>query len=181
MTTVFLSLGSNEGKRGYYLEKMAGKLLSVMEHRLARSQVMETEPLGMYGSQRWFLNLIVRSGFGGTARELLAECNRIERELGRVREKPLSTRAAREARTADIDILLFGHSVIREKSLIVPHPRLFERRFCLEGLLQLGPFWTIPDTGITVRKHYDQMPPHVRGQRIIFIGSKNDGRRQEQT
>jgi 2-amino-4-hydroxy-6-hydroxymethyldihydropteridine diphosphokinase len=177
MTTVFLSLGSNKGKRKYYLEKMVDMLSSVMEPNIRRSRVMETEPLGMHGCSRWFFNLVVRADFTGTPAELLLDCNRIERALGRRREKLLC------ARTADIDILLFGRSVIRERSLIVPHPRLLERRFCLEGLRQVGPSWKIPGTGITVKGHCDRMPPHVRSQRIIFIsGNANgngNGRRQE--
>jgi 2-amino-4-hydroxy-6-hydroxymethyldihydropteridine diphosphokinase len=175
MTTVFLSLGSNAGRREYYLEEMCGRLSSVMEQAVIPSQLMETEPLGMPGCQRWFLNCIVRAVFSGTPDELLAECNRIESDLGRTREKPFS------ARTADIDILLFGHAVIREESLIVPHPRMLRRRFCLEGLRQVGPAWKIPGTGLTVSEQCGRMPPHVRNQRIIFMNGKNHSPGQEQT
>jgi 2-amino-4-hydroxy-6-hydroxymethyldihydropteridine diphosphokinase len=156
---------------------MAEKLEFIMDSGLTQSQVMETEPIGMSGDQRWFLNLIVRASFAGTPQELLAECNRIERELGRnrTREKQLS------ARSADIDILLFGHVIIMEKSLIVPHPRFLERRFCLEGLRQIGARWKVPGTGITVGEHYERMPPHVRRQRIIFMNGKNHGMHQGKT
>lgn len=175
MTTVFLSLGTNaERRRRFYIEKMVTELACVMEPDIAQSQVMETEPLGMADGQRWFLNLIVRAGFSGNPTALLAECNRIEKDLGRIREKPL------EARTADIDILLFGHALIREESLIVPHPRLLARRFCLEGLRQVGPFWKVPGTGFTVSEHCRRMPQHVRDQRIIFTVGKELGPRQEQ-
>jgi 2-amino-4-hydroxy-6-hydroxymethyldihydropteridine diphosphokinase len=169
MTTVFLSLGTNRERRTYYLDKMVAKLTCIMDPGIVRSQVMETEPLGMPRGQRWFLNLIVRAGFNGTPLELLAECNRIEKELGRTREKPL------EARTADIDILLFGHALIREESLIVPHPRVLARRFCIEGLQQVGPFWKVPGTGFTVSEHCRRMPPHVSDQRIIFMAGKEFG------
>jgi 2-amino-4-hydroxy-6-hydroxymethyldihydropteridine diphosphokinase len=166
MTTVFLSLGTNRGNRRLFCTAMAQKLLSVTGPGMRLSPVMETEPLEMPSGQRWFLNIVARCRFKGTPEELLAECNRIERELGRRR----GTRSAvRSARTADIDILLFGHEIIRKKYLTVPHPRILSRRFCLEGLCRVGPYWKLPGTGLTMAQHFRGMRTHVSRQRIIFL------------
>jgi 2-amino-4-hydroxy-6-hydroxymethyldihydropteridine diphosphokinase len=145
-----------------------------MEHGIRRSFVMETEPVGMPPGQRWFLNLIVCAGYKGSPEDLLAQCNRIEEELGRFRQKPLA------ARTADIDILLYGHTVIRKKSLTVPHPQILNRRFCLEGLVQLGPYWKLPDTDVTMSEHYRHMARKVRNQKVV-LKRENHCRRQGQS
>ena len=163
MPIVFLSLGSNLGNRRRLIEEMAQKCGRVLDGPMARSQLMATEPVGMPGQQRWFVNLLIRGRFPGRARELLLECNRIEDELGRTR----ATRWA--ARTADIDILLFGHEIIHDRRLVVPHPRILQRRFCLEGLRQVCPFFIVPGTGKTVMEHFCTMDGQVRRQKIIFM------------
>ena len=48
-------------------------------------------------------------------------------------------------RTCDLDILLAGDEVVDEPGLSVPHPRLAERRFALEPLLELDPGLSLPD------------------------------------
>jgi 7,8-dihydro-6-hydroxymethylpterin-pyrophosphokinase len=69
----------------------------------------------------------------------------IEREAGRTRG---SERHA--PRTLDLDLLLFGSRVIDEPDLVVPHPRLHERGFVLEPLLELAPLLVHPVLGETV-------------------------------
>jgi 2-amino-4-hydroxy-6-hydroxymethyldihydropteridine diphosphokinase len=175
MATVFLSLGSNVGNRRFYIEKMIGKLASVMEPGLRQSLLMETEPVGMPAEEPWFLNCIVCAGFGGSARSLLAECKRIERELGRTGKMSM------KARTADIDILLYGHAMIREPSLVVPHPRILDRRFCLEGLRLVGPYWKLPGSKLTITEQWRHMPQRVSRQKIIFMSGKNPSSGQGQS
>ena len=48
-------------------------------------------------------------------------------------------------RTCDLDLLLYGDEVVDEPDLVVPHPRLAERRFALEPLVELDPELTLPD------------------------------------
>src|SRR5262249_39694602 len=79
-------------------------------------------------------------------RQLLARTQRIERELGRVRSVP------KGPRTLDIDILLFGGTVMRTTELEIPHPRLAERRFVLQPLADLAPDLRHPVTHRSVRE-----------------------------
>jgi 2-amino-4-hydroxy-6-hydroxymethyldihydropteridine diphosphokinase len=53
-------------------------------------------------------------------------------------------------RPLDIDILLFGEETIDSGDLVVPHPRLRERRFVLAPLAELEPAWSVPPEGVTV-------------------------------
>jgi 2-amino-4-hydroxy-6-hydroxymethyldihydropteridine diphosphokinase len=48
-------------------------------------------------------------------------------------------------RTCDLDILLAGDEIADEPGLTVPHPRLAERRFALEPLVELDPALSLPD------------------------------------
>ncbi len=96
------------------------------------SPVYETEPVGG-PEQSDFKNLVVQFVWSGSAEELLELCRNIEQRAGRVRE------VVNGPRTLDVDILLLGDQNIESDDLIVPHPRMFERNFVLEPLLDLWP------------------------------------------
>ena len=66
----------------------------------------------------------------------------VERELGRTR---VGERYG--PRTIDLDLLLYGDDVIDEPGLAVPHPRLHERSFALEPLLDLDADLVVPRLG----------------------------------
>ena len=73
--------------------------------------------------------------------------------------------AAKGPRTIDIDILLFGTSVIETKELTIPHPALHERRFVLEPLAEIAPDLRHPVFKRTIRELRDALPaggPWVR-------------------
>jgi 2-amino-4-hydroxy-6-hydroxymethyldihydropteridine diphosphokinase len=89
-----------------------------------------------------FLNAVAELETRLGACELLGRLLEVERRLGRVRG------AQRWGpRTIDLDLLLYGCETIDEPGLIVPHPRLHERRFVLVPLLELAPDLTVPGRG----------------------------------
>jgi 2-amino-4-hydroxy-6-hydroxymethyldihydropteridine diphosphokinase len=103
---------------------------------------IETEPVG-YENQPRFLNAAARVETTRSPRELLALLLQVERELGRVRgEGPRYG-----PRTIDLDLLLYGDETIDEPGLEVPHPRMHERRFALEPLVELDPALGVPGRG----------------------------------
>jgi 2-amino-4-hydroxy-6-hydroxymethyldihydropteridine diphosphokinase len=77
-----------------------------------------------------------------SARELLEALLSVERRLGRVRD---GTRWG--PRSVDLDLLLYGGDVVDEPGLRVPHPRLHERRFALEPLVELDSELVVPGAG----------------------------------
>ena len=79
-----------------------------------------------------FLNQVVEAEWGGTPRALLRVVKQVEREGGRRRARRWGPRAI------DVDILLFGDRGVRERDLVIPHPRIAEREFVLESLGELG-------------------------------------------
>jgi 2-amino-4-hydroxy-6-hydroxymethyldihydropteridine diphosphokinase len=146
----YISLGSNVGDRRATLETALERLVP---RRV--STIVETEPWGRAGQPR-FLNAVaeVETDLGSEA--LLDRLLGVEQDLGRVRAERWGPR------TLDLDLLLYGELVIRTARLAVPHPRLAQRRFVLEGLAELCPEKRVPGLDRTVRELLDlgpELPP----------------------
>lgn len=112
--------------------------LAAVSHILAVSSVYETAPIGVT-DQGPFLNAVVLINTGRTPRALLCELLLIERSLGRVRETQWGPR------TIDLDVILWDDQAVAEPGLTIPHPRMNDRRFVLEPLLEVWPEARMPD------------------------------------
>ena len=141
MTLAYVGLGANLGPREITLLRAVDLLAETdgVEVR-AVSQLRETVPVGVV-EQPLFLNGAVAVDTGLSPRELLDRLLVIERGLGRVRD------ARWGPRTVDLDLLVYGDRQLDEPGLRVPHPRLHERRFALEPLVELDPDLVIPGQG----------------------------------
>ena len=131
MTTAYLGLGSNLGRRSRNLSAARRRLRQKGARVLRQSRVIETEPWGD-ADQRRFLNQVIEVEWQGTPRQLLKAAKEVEGEGGRIptwRWGP---------RIIDVDILLFGREKVRETDLQIPHPRIAERPFVVAGLKELG-------------------------------------------
>ena len=149
---IVLGLGSNRGNsRRIILDAIAA--LDQILVKLRRASLYETDPLYVIDQNR-FINTAVAGHYTGSPQELLSCIHEIEARFGRDR--------AREQRwgerSLDIDILLFGNLVIDEPNLQIPHPRLKERRFALEPLLELFPDAVEPGTGLSYKAMCDALP-----------------------
>jgi len=131
LTTAYLGLGSNLGRRERNLSAARRRLRLKGARILRRSSVVETEPWGVTDQPR-FLNQVLEVAWEGTPRELLGAAKAVEKEGGRRPSRRWGPRAI------DVDILLFGDERIDEPDLVVPHPRLAERQFVLRSLGELG-------------------------------------------
>ncbi|MBD3244043.1 MAG: 2-amino-4-hydroxy-6-hydroxymethyldihydropteridine diphosphokinase [Chitinivibrionales bacterium] len=167
---VVLSLGTNLGDKEQHMRSMVAGARGFLVEPVRVSDLMETEPLGMTPDAPWFLNCLIAGGFDGTARELLGRCHAVEQSLGRTRNGKW------ESRTADVDILLFGDEQIADDDLVVPHPQIRSRRFCLEGLRQLVPDMVIPGVSMTMHELYERMDSGVRRQNMRVLGTNDCGR-----
>jgi 2-amino-4-hydroxy-6-hydroxymethyldihydropteridine diphosphokinase len=139
-TIVYIGLGANLGEREATIAD-ALRLLDEDDRTsvLGSTIPIETEPVG-YEDQPRFLNAAAKLATTRSPRELLELLLDIERALGRVRgEGPRFG-----PRTIDLDLLLYGNETIDEQALVVPHPRLHERRFVLVPLAELDPTLVVP-------------------------------------
>ncbi|MBV9033506.1 MAG: 2-amino-4-hydroxy-6-hydroxymethyldihydropteridine diphosphokinase [Acidobacteriaceae bacterium] len=150
--TVYLSLGSNLGDRQLHLQRAVACLEGEGVKVQRQSSLYETEPQDV-ARQPWFLNIVVRCETQLFPVQLLKVLQRIERELGRVRAGAVR----RGPRVIDIDILLYGNAVIDTPQLTVPHPRMTERRFVLEPLLEIAPELRHPATKQSLRRYMDAL------------------------
>jgi 2-amino-4-hydroxy-6-hydroxymethyldihydropteridine diphosphokinase len=156
---VYLSLGSNVGDRAANLNAAIERLRTLGEV-VAVSSFYETEPVE-FAAQPWFLNCAVKLNTEKMPKQLLNAVLDIEKEMGRKRLKK------KGPRTIDIDILLFGNSIIDTKGLTVPHPAMHERRFALEPLAEIAPEVRHPVFKRTARELRDALPP---GQAVKRLG-----------
>ena len=146
MTTVYLGLGSNLGDRRANLEKAVVALRSHPEIRgVVTSTFIETPPAGGPPGQRSYLNGAARLETDLEPQALLVELKRIERSLGR-REGPRWG-----PRPIDLDIVLYGSTVLETADLVIPHPRFRERLFVLRPLSQIAPDARDPVTRMAVK------------------------------
>jgi 2-amino-4-hydroxy-6-hydroxymethyldihydropteridine diphosphokinase len=133
MKEVFLGIGTNLGNREKNLEDAVARVEEYIGKVTASSSVYETEAWG-FQSEDEFLNRVIKVETKLKPSGLLGRILMIESLLGRVRnEKKYASRVI------DIDILFYGDKKINEVELIVPHPRLHERRFVLVPLCEISP------------------------------------------
>ncbi len=108
---------------------------------LAVSQLRDTDPVGNV-DQPIYLNGAVAIDTSLSPRQLLDALLRVEQGLGRVRDGERWG-----PRTIDLDLLVYGDKIVDEPGLRIPHPRLHQRRFALEPLVDLEPELLIPGRG----------------------------------
>ena len=130
MTRAFLGLGSNLGDREALLATAVDRLTAV--GLVAVSPRYETDPVGG-PEQGAYLNAVVELDTDLSPRQLLAVCGRLEQAAERVRAERWGPR------TLDVDVLWIEGVEVDEPDLVVPHPRMWERRFVLAPLRDLAP------------------------------------------
>jgi len=129
VTRAFLGLGSNVGDRRRHLRDAVAALPDVA----AVSPVYETEPVGGPSGRGPYLNVVVELDTDLSARDLLEVGRRLEAAAGRVRGERWGPR------TLDVDVLWVDGVALDEPDLVVPHPRMWERRFVVAPLADLAP------------------------------------------
>lgn len=147
MPRVGIALGSNLGDRLANLQAARDSLLEIATPGalFLQASIYQTEPLLCPPGSPLFYNSAVEIGFEGDPFELLEITQSIEKKLGRT-----GTPARNAPRVIDVDLLYFGDSVIDTEALVLPHPRIGERRFVLQPLAEICPDRVLPGQTVSV-------------------------------
>jgi len=141
MTLAYVGLGANIGEPRRQIETAIEEIRKLPDTRLnLASSFYRSAPLG-YANQPDFLNAAVQLETTLPPEALLGHLQAIEKRHGRERPFPGAPR------TLDLDLLLYGEQVIAAPGLILPHPRMHERAFVLQPLLELDPAISVPGRG----------------------------------
>lgn len=170
--TAYIALGSNLGDREQNLRQALDHLAQVATV-VRVSSFLETDPVGGPEGQGKYLNAAAEITTDLDPVKLLQTLLGIEVKLGRVRTE------AWGPRTLDLDLLLYGSQKVDirrpDLDLVVPHPRLHERAFVLEPLVEIAPLAVHPVFESTVRDLWrrlqGQEQRELTGWRALVTGS----------
>lgn len=169
---VYLSLGSNMGDRFGYLQKAINLLFENVGTIKGISSIYETPAMGFDGES--FLNCAVWIKTEMNASQILTSVLAIEIKMGRER----TTSGVYTSRPIDIDILFIDETVLDSPDLIVPHPRIGQRKFVLQPMFDLNPKFIHPVSNKSVAKHIeetlDNSPILKQDQRMVNPMKKFD-------
>ena len=165
MAIVGIGLGSNLGKKLANLRSARNLLVELMPFKAKHFQapLFQSAPVDCPESSPDFYNTAIEIVFEGTPESLLHQTQQIEKKLGRPEKVVMN-----EPRIIDLDILYFDDVILQSEALELPHPRIQERRFVLEPLIEICPERILPNQTLTILELFENLcsdePPLTRLQ-----------------
>ena len=161
---ILIGIGGNleSAQFGPPRDTLIAALAALKEKRiriLTRSGWYRTEPVPR-SDQPWFVNAVVSVATELGARDLLILLQAAERQFGRIRTE------VNAPRILDLDILDYRGEVIDTIPLVLPHPRLHERRFVLMPIAEIAPDWRHPIFGLTAAQLLAQLSSEQQIERL---------------
>ena len=169
---ILIGIGSNLASREYETPAATAaaavaQLPALGIEVVARSPWYLSEPVPA-SDQPWFVNAVARVATRLEPTALLERLLALEARFGRRRGAPNA------ARTLDLDLLDYDGRLVDTPALVLPHPRLHERRFVLAPLCDLAPDWRHPRIGLTAAALLARLPP---GQLVRIADDRRWGAR----
>jgi 2-amino-4-hydroxy-6-hydroxymethyldihydropteridine diphosphokinase len=138
--TIYVGLGSNLGDK---VANFQTALQSLPEEIKVtrRSRMQESEPMYVTNQPK-FLNMVIEATTRLSAQEVFRKIKSIEKEMGEHEHN--------QPRVIDIDLLFYGNESIETPELTVPHPKIAERRFVLEPMVEIAPRFIHPTLNVSI-------------------------------
>jgi 2-amino-4-hydroxy-6-hydroxymethyldihydropteridine diphosphokinase len=142
-----IALGSNVGDRLTHLRSGYREVakLSSDPAGVRCSSVYETSPVDSPPGVSSYLNAVMEIEYGKPAISLLDFLLKIERSLGRPSKRPRNA-----PRTIDLDLLYLGNLTLNSPEIIIPHPRITQRRFVLKPLADIAAELVLPGQVLSI-------------------------------
>ena len=159
-----IAFGSNLGNRLSNLRQAKRLLLHHCPNTddVIYSPIYETQPVNCAKGTNAFLNAAADFPFSLTPQEVLNLCIQIESAFERPQKREKNT-----PRNIDLDIIYAGTLVQNSKTLTIPHPRLYERRFVLEPLSAIMPTLILPSQKKSILQHLTDIESSEQSLRKI--------------
>jgi len=168
MAIVYLGLGSNKGDRVGYVQQATSLLGAIEGVKIVRtSSLYETQPW-LEKETTWFVNAVIEIKTSLSPQDLLSECLRVEKQLGR--NRPVEGMYG--DRTIDIDILFYDKEILNDENLQIPHKFLHQRAFMLVPMLELNPDFVHPDLNKSILELHDELE---NPEMVYLYGTRIDG------
>ncbi len=158
-----IALGSNIEDRLHHLRDGFRRACSFHEAGppVAVSSIYETDPVGCEPGTFPYLNAVIEINFSGPPVALLDGLLEVEKEMGRPSKRPRNS-----PRAIDLDILYAGNLVLNNPEIIIPHPRIHQRRFVLTPLAEIAPDLVLPGHMNSVKTLLDALQDPSKVSRL---------------
>ncbi|UCF79837.1 MAG: 2-amino-4-hydroxy-6-hydroxymethyldihydropteridine diphosphokinase [Candidatus Eiseniibacteriota bacterium] len=156
---MFLGIGSNLGERERNIRRAVDEIASLPFTKLITvSSLYDSEPVGDV-EQANFVNAVALVETDLQPRRLLWNLMLIEKRMGRARTVKWGPRSI------DLDVIIYGNSLVKEEGLDIPHPEMDKRAFVLIPLLEIDPDLVHPRSQEPLKKLLKKLKPHCSVKR----------------
>ena len=145
MPKIALSLGGNLGNIPETFDLAIAKLAKAGVCEIRKSSLLHSDAEDCVPDTPPFTNAAVTGTWNGSQDELFDLCQQVEQEAGRSEHHKPGT-----SRVLDIDIIIFGDLIHKDKRLEIPHPKASTRFFVIKPLSEIAGDWTFPGKGVKI-------------------------------
>lgn len=162
--SVYIALGTNLGNRQDNLSRACELLQHMAGQILSYSAAYETTPVG-FESTDLFLNSVVELETELEPQDLLKILRQIEEQMGRVRTRSTGY----ESRIIDLDMIDYKGILLNSSELILPHPRMHQRKFVLVPLSEISPDWRHPELNISLKELLNRLKSDENITKSVYM------------